>query len=139
MSRLFKSILIGAVVSSLAISPAWADRYGHHGGGGHGHGGDGWAGLGIGLLLGTAVYLAATTPPSPPVYYRQQAEPVYAQPVYAQPAYSAPPVMIQQSYSPAPAPVAQDWWYYCSRPAGYYPYVKYCPSGWTRVAPTPPG
>lgn len=32
----------------------------------------------------------------------------------------------------------QFYWYYCQDPQGYYPYVKSCPGGWTRVVPTPP-
>jgi hypothetical protein len=33
--------------------------------------------------------------------------------------------------------VVQPYWYYCERSKSYYPYVKECPSGWTRVAPQP--
>ena len=39
--------------------------------------------------------------------------------------------------APAEAPAAQ-YWYHCSAPEGYYPYVPECPGGWTRVAATPP-
>jgi len=35
-------------------------------------------------------------------------------------------------YSPSPA---QYWWYYCSDPAGYYPYVAECNTGWQAVPP----
>ena len=28
-------------------------------------------------------------------------------------------------------------WYYCQNPAGYYPSVPQCPSGWLQVAPQP--
>lgn len=31
----------------------------------------------------------------------------------------------------------QGYWYYCDRPAGYYPDVRQCPGGWERVAPRP--
>ena len=135
MSKLLKSALVAIAIGSVAISPAWADRYGHHGGDwgyGHhgGHGGD-WGGWGLGLLFGTAVYLAATAPP--PVYYPPA--PAYAAPVYVMPPVTVapPPQMALQ------APVAsQNWWYYCAQAAGYYPYVKSCPSGWTRVSATPP-
>ncbi|MCM0083783.1 hypothetical protein L4X63_19530 [Geomonas sp. Red32] len=44
-----------------------------------------------------------------------------------------PPIYIQQQPQPEP----QQYWYYCSDPNGYYPYVKKCPKGWMRVAPTP--
>ncbi len=44
---------------------------------------------------------------------------------------------------PSPAvvvpPIApQMFWYYCYKPAGYYPYVTQCAGGWTPVVPTPP-
>lgn len=30
------------------------------------------------------------------------------------------------------------YWYHCSSPKGYYPYVKQCPPGWVKVVPHPP-
>ncbi len=54
--------------------------------------------------------------------------------------YYEPPVMAQQSpvYSQVEP---QYYWYYCSNPPGYYPYVQQCPSPWQTVVPpaTPPG
>ena len=35
-------------------------------------------------------------------------------------------------------PQEDSYWYYCQDAQGYYPYVKSCPGGWTRVVPTPP-
>ena len=61
----------------------------------------------------------------PPPYY-------YSQPVVIQ---QGPTTYIEQS----PHPVDQaNWWYYCDQSKGYYPYVKECPGGWTRVPPAPP-
>jgi len=128
MTRLFKSLFIATVICSVAISPAWADPPRGYQGGGHGgyrgggHGDGWWGALGL-ALFGTAVFLAATAPPPPshpaPVYFQQ-------------------PTVITQA-APQPALVSeQNWWYYCSQPAGYYPYVKACPTGWTRVSPIPP-
>jgi hypothetical protein len=133
-------LAIGLTVAILACTPAWADRgydhggYGHHGSyGGHVDSGWGW---GLGLLLGTAIFLEATQP-----------RPVY----YSAPAYAAPPVYVQQpivmatpvTYAPTPARqpaiAEQSWWYFCSSSASYYPYVRNCPEGWTRVSPVPPG
>ena len=60
----------------------------------------------------------------------------WAPPVY--PAYPAP-VVIQQSppaYIQQEAP-AQQYWYYCDNPKGYYPYVQQCPAGWLKVVPSP--
>ena len=42
---------------------------------------------------------------------------------------------------PPPPPVyiekgdAAGYWYYCSRPPGYFPAVRECPAGWTKVIP----
>ena len=30
------------------------------------------------------------------------------------------------------------YWYYCTDPAGYHPYVKDCPQGWMQVVPSGP-
>lgn len=30
-----------------------------------------------------------------------------------------------------------DYGYYCGNPAGYYPYIARCPTGWLRVTPDP--
>jgi hypothetical protein len=38
-----------------------------------------------------------------------------------------PPVYIQQP--------PQYYWYYCTNPPGYYPYVQQCQSGWLTVIP----
>ena len=31
-----------------------------------------------------------------------------------------------------------EYWYYCTSPEGYYPYVKECSTDWQKVNPTPP-
>lgn len=75
----------------------------------------------------------------------------YAYPWYAPPPYYyyPPPVVVRpepQVYieraapqtAPPPAPQTQNYWYYCTNPQGYYPYVKDCPGGWLHVVPTPP-
>ena len=65
----------------------------------------------------------------PPYYY-------YPAPVVVR----AEPVTYVEQGSSQPAPAVQSragWWYYCESSKGYYPYVKECPSGWRRVAPTP--
>ncbi len=61
----------------------------------------------------------------PPYYY-------FPPPVILRP---EPQVYIERS---APQPQAEVYWYYCSSPQGYHPYVKDCPGGWQRVVPTPP-
>lgn len=132
-----KAALVATVFAAGAVAcpPAWAGPgHGHYS---HRHDGHGYWGWGLGLLAGTAIVLAATEPR--PVYYSSPT--YYAAPevIYTQPpvvVHSAPPVVLP----PAPSAYAeQAWWYYCNQPAGYYPYVKACPSGWTRISPTPPG
>ena len=58
----------------------------------------------------------------------------YPPPVVAVP--PEPPVYIERDAIPEPAPEA--YWYYCTRPRGYYPQVKKCPGGWQPVPPQPP-
>ncbi len=62
----------------------------------------------------------------------------YPAPVYPYPDPYVPPAAAVQ-----PPPVVQaqpqaQTWYYCDRPAGYYPYVPECPTGWKAVPATPP-
>ncbi|MEI9987510.1 MAG: hypothetical protein WDN69_32845 [Aliidongia sp.] len=68
-------------------------------------------------------------------------------PVYPGPYYYGPPVVYGApiAYPPPPAAAPQpslapqpQQWYYCSSPAGYYPYVQNCASGWQAVPATPP-
>ncbi len=42
----------------------------------------------------------------------------------------------QQAAPPSPAAVpANQYWYYCTDPAGYYPYVQNCSKAWMQVVP----
>jgi hypothetical protein len=62
----------------------------------------------------------------------------YPAPVYPYPNPYTPPVVVQ---APPPTPQPQSLpqtWYYCDGPAGYYPYVPECASGWRAVPATPP-
>lgn len=54
----------------------------------------------------------------------------------------APQVFIQQeplAAAPAPAPAEPSYWYYCTQPAGYFPYVQDCAHAWMKVVPQVPG
>ncbi len=141
-------VLIGSITSASAwahggghYGGGWGGRYGggwgghygggwggHHGGWGYGRGGYGYGfgglGFGLGLGYGLGYYGGAYYPP----YYP------YPPAVITAPA--TPPVYIQQS-----PPVAQQYpngyWYYCTNPEGYYPYIKECPNGWQQVNPVP--
>ncbi len=104
---------------------------GHHGGGFH-HGGWGYGngafigGLGLGYGLGYGAYN----------YYPYNYQPyVYPPTVVTVPA--SPPVYIQQSAPPVAKQYPAGYWYHCSNPEGYYPYVKDCPNGWQQVEPSP--
>ncbi len=58
-------------------------------------------------------------------------------PSYPYPYYVAPPVVVPEAppvYVEPEAP-AQQYWYYCPNPPGYYPYIKECPPGWMTVVP----
>lgn len=86
-------------------------------------------------------------PPSPPVYIERTDIPpvITVQPPAAVPAPApvpAPAVIPAPVPAPVttPVPVAppESYWYYCNDPQGYYPYVKSCPLGWQKVAPTVP-
>jgi hypothetical protein len=56
----------------------------------------------------------------------------YPAPIYPYPDPYLPPVVAV----PAPPPV--QYYYYCPRPAGYYPYVAVCSVPWRAVPATPP-
>jgi len=63
----------------------------------------------------------------------------YPAPIYPYPTYVPPAIIVQQA-PPAPTglPPAQ-YWYYCDKPRGYYPYVASCNGAWREVPATPPG
>jgi hypothetical protein len=48
---------------------------------------------------------------------------------------ASPPAYIEQDNAQA---AESNYWYYCTNPEGYYPYVKQCPGGWQKVVPQPP-
>lgn len=81
------------------------------------------------------VFIGAPPPPffSPWWYYPPPL--YYSYPVVTVPA-PRPPVYVEQE---KPAAEGQRYWHYCFEPAGYYPDVKDCPSGWHKVAPEPEG
>lgn len=45
-----------------------------------------------------------------------------------------PVTYIQRNTTPA-----NQYWYYCTQPQGYYPYIKECKENWLKVIPFPPG
>ena len=151
MKKIYLLLLVVFVVLSIVALPvpAMSAGGGHggggHGGGGHGgwghsgwghggwgHGGWGYGGWGWGWGLGLDPWWWGY-----PYYY-------YSYYDGYNPYYAAPPVGIQRQpqvyVQPAPQQEEQSYWYFCSNPQGYYPYVKKCPGGWMKVVPrsTPP-
>jgi hypothetical protein len=59
------------------------------------------------------------------VYVAPDASTTYVEPAPASPAVAAP----------QPADVPPTFWFYCTDPAGYYPYVQNCSKAWMPVDP----
>ncbi len=97
--------------------------------GGYGRGG--YYGLGLGLGLGYGLGYYGGYP-----YYGGYGG-YYGYPPAVATVPVSPPVYIQQS-QPVTQQYPSGYWYYCSNPEGYYPYVKVCPNGWQPVNPVPP-
>ena len=69
-----------------------------------------------------------------PGYYVASPMAVYPSPVVVE---SSPPVYIERGSVGTSDAASAEYWYYCRKPRGYYPYVKECPGGWQEVAPQP--
>ncbi|HCE09200.1 MAG TPA: hypothetical protein DEQ40_11480 [Oxalobacteraceae bacterium] len=112
---IFALMLLSA---SVAAQNAWADRghFHHHG---HAH---------VGVVIGAPLGWPWWYEPSYPYYYPYQ-------PIIVDP---GPTEYIERGQPRAADSDASNYWYYCQKPDGYYPYVKECPGGWERVTPQPP-
>lgn len=51
-------------------------------------------------------------------------------------AAAVPPAAMATPPAASPAPV---YWYYCTQPVGYFPYVQACDQAWLKVVPPVPG
>jgi hypothetical protein len=113
-----------------------------HGGGGSWHGGGhwgGWYGSRVGLSLGFGFPYYYWGPGYYPYAY------AYPYPYGYYDGYSsyddgAPQTYIQRDTGDAIAPAAppaqrSQYSYYCTNPAGYYPQIANCPTGWLTVVP----
>ncbi|HMK61818.1 MAG TPA: hypothetical protein VK452_11840 [Dissulfurispiraceae bacterium] len=111
MKKSVYMIVIALILVVASILPCFA--------GGHFRGGV-WVGVGPGWW----------GPPYPYYYYPYR------------PYYVEPPVIIEREspvyVRPNRQRDEQDYWYYCKKPQGYYPYIKRCPSGWLKVVPSEP-
>ncbi|WP_394754063.1 hypothetical protein [Crenothrix sp.] len=157
MRKISRAGLIAILIASVASNSAWArgggghgGGGGHFGGGGHGGGGGHFGGghfgghhhgggfgrgfYGFGLGYGLGSYGGFYPYGGYGGYGRYGGYYGYPSTVITVP--ETPPVYIQQS-----RPVAQNYqagyWYYCSNPEGYYPYIKECLTSWQQVEPRP--
>jgi len=127
-AKLFTAVLVFLMMGfSIGVDADPRSRGGHFSGHPHSHS---YSHPSFGFYLGLPLY------PRPYYPYYPNYYPYY--PPQIVPVPVNPPVYIERS---APQPARQlpaGYWYYCSSPEGYYPYVKECPSGWRQVDPIPP-
>ena len=102
---------LGAAAARASPPPAASGGHRHHGGHHHHH--RSFVGVGVGF---SAYPWGWYPPPAYPYYV-----PVAEQPV----------TWLEQDAPPVSSEPAS--WYYCEASTGYYPNVRECPSGWTRV------
>lgn len=131
--------VIALMICSLYSGPDWAHG-GSHSGGHRGYGGY-YSGGFRGGYVGRSSFGFYWGFPNYSDPYFSYPRYGYAYPYYYPPAVitlpTRPPAYIQQTPSDSRQyPVG--YWYYCTAPEGYYPYVKECPNGWRQVDPTPP-
>jgi hypothetical protein len=106
---------------------------GYYGHGGYWHGG--WYGPSLGFYFGAPWYWGGwpygVYDPYPYGYG-------YSYSYAPAPAYQAPEATFYVTPAPAATPPADaptNYWYYCTNPAGYYPYVQNCTKAWMQVVP----
>ncbi len=104
-------------------------RHGYWPGYRPGYGGGYWGGYwgpSIGFYIGGPTYWGA-----------------WGYPYYAPSTWVTTPIVIEQEstvYTQAQAQegaASANYWYYCTEPAGYYPYVQSCTKAWIPVVPQP--
>lgn len=126
--RKFIVLATGIVALTLAGS---VSCYGHGPWHGHGHVQGGYQGwhhprVSGGIWIGPGWWGVWPVPAYP--YYRYY--PSYPHRVTVQPE--------QQEYvSQSSDREEEEYWYFCRKPEGYYPYIKQCPDGWMKVVPPP--
>jgi hypothetical protein len=144
------AVVAGAMAMQAGVVHAQKSSGVHPGGGGGSHQGSGghsghWGGYyggyrgvypGFGLYFGAPWYGYGVWPG----YYAG----VYPYGYYPYPyapyrVYdAAPTVYVEPEMSAAPAVEPANFWYYCTNPAGYYPYVQNCSLPWMKVVPPSP-
>ena len=114
LARIIFAAMVLLLLGSIPESGADGRHYGHGQRGGE-----------VGIWIGPGWWIPSYYPFYYPYYPPEQRIVIEQQPeMYVEP---VPQEEEQQHY-----------WYYCTEPKGYYPYVKQCPSGWMKVVPSPP-
>jgi hypothetical protein len=98
---------------AVATSPVFAGGRHHHGR------------VVLGFNFGFPLYAPWYYYPPPAYYYPPS------------PVYLSPPAPTQYVERSDTAPESPGTWYFCRESNAYYPYVKQCPGGWTRVPAQP--
>jgi hypothetical protein len=117
-------VLLVAGASAALADPPPADWGGHGGGHGGHHGQHDNGGYDNGTVI-----VDPTSGPYPYPY------PYPGGPLPPPDAPGQPPVGGEDV---ANIPPPQPLWYYCDKPAGFYPYVKTCEGDWQGIEPAPP-
>jgi len=131
---------IGLLLAALAVAGGAsvpAQAHGGHGGHGGGH-----AHVGVGFYFGPGWGWGYGYPYASPYPYYY---PGYYPPAAAA-VPSSPPEYIEQgdvnggeaADTGDAGATAPGVWFHCSKPDGYYPYIKDCPGGWEQVPAQPP-
>jgi hypothetical protein len=115
MKWIRSALLLTFLAAFAGGQPVWADRGHHH----HHHRHDSHGRAQVGVFVGAPLFW----------YPRSYYYPYYQRVVVVP---SSPPLYIEQQ-----APSSKQYWYFCSEPQGYYPYVKQCRTGWQQVTPQP--
>ena len=115
MKRTICTLVAIAALLLTGVSPGFASRGGHFGHGGH---------VSLGFYIGAPFWGPGWWGPAYTGY----------------PYYPPRTVTIRQqpdTYSSQSVPADKPtYWYFCTEPEGYYPYVKHCPKGWLKVVPS---
>ena len=69
-----------------------------------------------------------------PYQYNDGYYPYYDE-YYPYPVYPSDPTTVYVEPQQQVAPAPEYYWYYCTNPAGYYPYVQNCNNAWMTVVP----
>jgi hypothetical protein len=142
---MLKRVVLGVLVAVLTLGWAGLAEAGsrHHGGRGHGGGGHhkssyrqhgGYYGGYYGGHRGGHHYYYGHDDRYAYYYYGALLAPLVLSTLTS---WGAP----RQAAAPAPASAYIEqqgqggYWYYCTDPAGYHPYIQECPQGWMQVVP----